>query len=200
MPKRDVAYMAAQRDLIAAAALECLLEKGVAATSIRDICTRAGVSIGAFYTHFSDKEQAVFAACEIDLAAIQDWSAVSTWREYADAFLNLQDEITSLRARQRLRLSYQFAAELALYEGRPPEFQASYDKYFSSVRASLAAIHAAGEIELPLGLEETTALHGRLYYGTLQTMMVNHDLDPKAVFAELVAGLALIAGLKPSVA
>ena len=47
MPKRDAAYMRAQREMIARAALQVLLEKGVYDTSLRDICKAAGVSMGA---------------------------------------------------------------------------------------------------------------------------------------------------------
>lgn len=198
MPKRDLAYMDGQRDLIARAAFECLLENGVAETSIRDICTQAGVSIGAFYTHFSDKQQAIFAACGVDLAANDRGRSAATWREYVDAVLLARDELAQMRTRKRLRLTYQFVAELTLYEGSFPGWQATCDKYLADVRGSLAKIHAAGEIEMPLGLEQTTTLHTKLYYGAIHMLMVNHELDPETEFNELLAGMAIVAGLRPS--
>lgn len=43
------------RDLIAAAAIELFVERGVAATRVEDILAAAGVSVGSFYHHFGDK-------------------------------------------------------------------------------------------------------------------------------------------------
>ena len=43
MPKRDEAYMEGQRELIERAALECLLDKGVYDTTLRDVCERVRV-------------------------------------------------------------------------------------------------------------------------------------------------------------
>ena len=62
MPKRDDIYMGEQRTAIARAALKVLLEKGVYATSLRDICMEAGISIGALYTHFANKSEAITCA------------------------------------------------------------------------------------------------------------------------------------------
>jgi AcrR family transcriptional regulator len=200
MPKRDDAYMAGQRDLIARAAFECLLEKGVAETSIREICNQAGVSIGAFYTHFSDKEQVTFAACQADLATFEDWPPASTWRDYTNSFAQAWNDLvkSGSRARKRLRLNFQFVGELALYEGRFPGFQAVSARYFAGTRDSLERIHAKGEIELPLGGEQTAQLHARLYYGSAHALMLRQGPDEKALFADLLAGLAIIAGLKTS--
>jgi len=66
MPKREETYMQAQRDAIARATLTVLLDKGLYATSLRDICRAAGISIGALYIHFRTKEEAVVAACALD--------------------------------------------------------------------------------------------------------------------------------------
>lgn len=46
------------------AASECFSEKGFAATSIREIATRAGISQGAMYTYFKSKEDLFKAIVE----------------------------------------------------------------------------------------------------------------------------------------
>lgn len=43
------------------AASDCFAEKGFAASSIRDISRRAGISQGAMYTYFSGKEELIVA-------------------------------------------------------------------------------------------------------------------------------------------
>ncbi|NYF30698.1 TetR/AcrR family transcriptional regulator [Sphingopyxis sp. JAI108] len=200
MPKRDAAYMAGQRDLIARAAFECLIDKGVADTSIRDICAKAGVSIGAFYTHFSDRQQAIFAACEDDLGSIVGWEPSSSWHEYSNAFARAWKELAEAgsRARKRLRLSFQFVGELALYEGEVPDLAEVNAKHFGGMRESLEKIRAKGEIDLPLGLERTVQLHARLYHGSAHVLMLRSDRDESALLADLLAGLAIVAGYKAS--
>lgn len=50
------------RDRIVRATYELHAEKGIAATTVRDIATRADVSVGAIYSHFPSYEDVV-AAC-----------------------------------------------------------------------------------------------------------------------------------------
>src|SRR5215469_1605343 len=107
MPKRDAAYMEGQRDLIAQAALDCMVERGLYDTSIRDICMQAGVSIGAFYTHFPDRQAVVLAACALDYARRLESGSAETWTEYAEGFRALRETLDDPWHRKRLRLSYQ---------------------------------------------------------------------------------------------
>jgi TetR/AcrR family transcriptional repressor of nem operon len=53
------------RDKIMAAALKLVRQKGYTATSVDDVCTEAGVSKGAFFHHFSDKQALAVAAAEL---------------------------------------------------------------------------------------------------------------------------------------
>ncbi|NIJ38795.1 AcrR family transcriptional regulator [Sphingopyxis panaciterrae] len=200
MPKRDAAYMAGQRDLIAHAAFECLIDKGVADTSIRDICAKAGISIGAFYTHFPDRQQAIFAACEDDLGSIVGWEPSSSWHEYSNAFVRAWNDLAApgSRARKRLRLNFQFVGELALYEGEFPDLAEVNAKYFAGMRESLERIRARGEIDLPLGLERTVQLHARLYHGSAHVLMLRAERDTSALLDDLLAGIAAVAGYKAS--
>lgn len=59
MPKRAPAHMMAQRERILRAMFECIAENGVEGTSISDICRKAGLSVGALYVHFQNKEEVV---------------------------------------------------------------------------------------------------------------------------------------------
>lgn len=57
MPKVSEEYREARRDEIARAAVRCLDRKGVRDTSIADIVEESGLSIGAIYSHFSNKAE-----------------------------------------------------------------------------------------------------------------------------------------------
>lgn len=195
MPKRNAAYMESQREHIARKALDCMLEKGLADTSIRDICTHAGVSIGAFYTHFADRQEVVFAACALDVMNEPRVPAAKTWAEYEAIFLTLPEHEKHPRTRKRRRLSYQFIGEMAVSD-KPLAVSDVVDHYIYWFRDSLRAMAETGEIAMPLGLERTTQLHARLFYGTLHIMIVDMALDRGQLLAELLAGFALIAGRK----
>jgi TetR/AcrR family transcriptional regulator, transcriptional repressor for nem operon len=59
------------RERILNAALTLVRQKGFGATRIEDICAAAGVTKGAFFHHFSDKEA-------MGVAAANHWSAVTS--------------------------------------------------------------------------------------------------------------------------
>lgn len=198
MPKRNAAYMESQRDHIARKALECMVEKGLADTSIRDICTHAGVSIGAFYTHFADRQEAVFAACALEVMERPRDAPATNWASFEAKFLEVVEEEKTPRTRKRLRLSYQFVGEMAVYDKTLPgldEAKSYYDYWF---KESLQAMADAGEIAMPLGPELSVNLCTRLWYGTLHMMMVDKSRDVREQITELLTGLAMIAGRKPA--
>jgi AcrR family transcriptional regulator len=52
------------------AALDCFTDKGFTNTSISDVCTRSGMSVGSLYHHFKSKEQ---LAASVYLEGIRDY-------------------------------------------------------------------------------------------------------------------------------
>ena len=58
---------AAKLGKIVAAARDVFAQRGYHATTIHEICTRAGVSVGSFYSHFDDKREVMSRVIE-DLA------------------------------------------------------------------------------------------------------------------------------------
>lgn len=195
MPKRDKAYMEEQRTAIARAALNVLLEKGVYATSLRDICRAAGVSIGALYTHFATKEEAIVAACALDrVEQHQDLPQLSDWAAYvaemtADLPMRGQD-----RRSRRFRLSLQFVAELAMMDSSPHGLTAIYVQFRNSVAWNLKHLHESGEISLPLGLATTTEIHMQLSAGSQYQIASDPELGLNLVADALAKALAVTAG------
>ena len=185
--------MQSQREMLARAALETMLEKGVANTSNRDICARAGVTIGALYTHFKTREELILAAGM--LGSMFEYEPVETWAGY-EAWVRavMRPLATDPRHFQLARMSYEFVAELVLTDTRLPAAEAEWDNLYAFFRASLAAMHRAGEIDLPLGLEATMRVHTQILSGAHYMLLADRRLDVVEVCEGLMPALALAAG------
>lgn len=75
MPRLTEATAAKRRLHILTAAARCLFERGLLATSVDDVCTVAGISKGAFYSHFPSKEALIHAVTDMlaaELGLIDD--------------------------------------------------------------------------------------------------------------------------------
>lgn len=64
MPARSPEYMQARHAEIVDAAITCMVRLGAAKVSLSDICDQAGVSRGAFYVHFSSKDDVLSAVID----------------------------------------------------------------------------------------------------------------------------------------
>ncbi len=197
MPKRDDKYMTAQRQAIANAALDTLLEKGLKETSIRDICDRAGISMGGLYVHFADKTALVIAALEQSHEREREHlGKVKSWADYESGISSLKRDISSHRSLRRIRLSLQFAAEAILDDENPPGLGKLLKKRADALRETLQLLHQSDEIELPMGLEPTVETHTILLTGASYMAATDKDLDIDSLWEDLLDSLALTAGLK----
>lgn len=59
MPALDPDALDRRREALLMAAFRCFGRKGYRATSMRDICAEAGVSIGGLYCHYNSKEEII---------------------------------------------------------------------------------------------------------------------------------------------
>ena len=193
MPKRDETYMEAQRDAIARAALDVLIEKGYYETSLRDICRAANISNGALYSYFPTRESVILAACAIDHALAQQSELPSSWEEYV-AILS-HEMVPGTYRSQRFRLSLQFVAELSQMKDRPEGASVVYQIYRANLSRCLLALKERGIIALPLGLEPTTDLHSQLFTGIQYQLALNRGTALDAAVEAFRTGLAVTAGL-----
>jgi len=198
MPKRDEAYMEGQRELIERAALECMLEKGAYATTLRDVCERVGISMGALYVHYRTRDDLFLAALRLEPS--RQVTPVSTWADYIDTTREYFQRLSSANdhARRRGRLSLQFIAEHSLERDSPPGFPELFQTTLGFFRESLQVIHRNGEITLPLGLRATSETHQRLESGTALLMIADKTIDAKRATSTLLDAFALTAGLTGS--
>jgi AcrR family transcriptional regulator len=195
MPKRDEKYMQAQRDAIAQAALDVLVEKGYHDTSLRDICRVAGVSNGALYSYFPTRESVILAACSLEHIQMQDEALPSSWQEYAD--IASFDDVTvpgTYRSR-RFRLSLQFTAEISQMDEMPEGAPALYNIYRERVRRSLESLRNLGIIALPFGIDATTEMHTQLFIGFEYLRVLNREVRAELTRQAFETSLALTAGL-----
>lgn len=65
MPRLTEATAAKRRMHILEAAARCLFERGLLAMSVDDVCANAGISKGAFYSHFPSKEALIHAVTDM---------------------------------------------------------------------------------------------------------------------------------------
>jgi len=110
MPKRTPEYMAAQRERILEAALDCFAEKGFHQTSTDDIARVAGCGKSAIYAHFESKRAMIEALSEreIDLFEARMPSDMTQLEQYVtQSFANLETP----RMRQFSRITLHMAAE-----------------------------------------------------------------------------------------
>lgn len=63
-------------ELIVMTAIECFAEKGFHQTSIRDIASRAGISLGNLYNHFSGKDALISAIANLEAIDQMELEAV----------------------------------------------------------------------------------------------------------------------------
>lgn len=197
MPKRNEKYMRDQRDAIAQAALDVLVENGVYETSLRDICKAASISIGALYTHFKTKDEAIVAACALDFTESRNEPLTRDWPEYVRS---LSEGLVAVRQqgsrqRKRFRLSLQFVAELSQMERTPEGLAEIYQSVREMLVRNLRHLHSTGAVSLPLGLEKTADIHFQLFRGAHYQVASDPDLDAEYVVSILRDGLAFTAGV-----
>lgn len=189
--------MAGQRELIARAALEILMEKGIYGASLREICTRAEVSFGAFYNHFPTKEDAIVAARYLDLTEFElgELPPVRDWKSYV-VYMVASFCGRSESDLRRRRISLQFAAEMLMMETAPEGAPRLLDVQREQMAVNLKTVFDLGEIALPMSLAQTVEVHAQLGLGASHRLSNDRTSDVTAILKALEDGLAVTAGLK----
>lgn len=198
MPKRDEKYMQGQRDMIARAALECMLEKGLEATTLRDVASQAGISMGTLYAHFKTRDQLVLAAGSLD--PVIEFEVVDNWADYEQRLGQSVDALeTNERYRKITAIGYEFLGDLIRANRTVPAVEARLDQIYQFFRASLQTMQARGEISLPLGIELTVQLHIQLQIGVIFWLLSDRRLDFRNVRDGFLKTLAFTAGRSANV-
>lgn len=187
MPKRDAAHMAAQRERIVRATIECIAEHGIEGSSIQDICRAAGLSVGAVYVHFRNKEEIVEAA--LRYGSVKPGELPDNWSDFKTMVVSFEpqmgfDMVTVVRNRLNLHAECVRAGKL-------------HDTYKPIVEESMQVLTEAiqkmadnGSMKLKMSARETALCVSAFIDGMLWTALATdrpfEDLRP-----ELAAGLEL---------
>jgi AcrR family transcriptional regulator len=196
MPKRDAEHMKGQRERILRATIECIAQKGVEGMSMADIRKQSGLSTGAIYLHFANREEIVAEALRygvvraIDLP--DDWASFKALMANLDSQMGFDIE-TVVRTRLHLR------AECA-HPGRVHDlFRPILEDAIDIVAAHLESMAASGALILKMPARQTalgmSAFVDGMLWMALATDRPLLDLKP-----ELSAGLDLFvtAGERPT--
>ena len=182
------------------AAMDLFAEQGYGTTSIPDICARAGLTKGAFYSNFPNKEALFLALLD------RSWERRAAWirRAIPAAVTATADAPTSslpdADALGRLEVDRQWtlvSTEFSLHAIRRPDVAARLAEHERRVRAELAllvteALERTGRIPT-VPIEELARMVVAVSEGTdIQVLTdeaaganVQRDLGPRAVSALL---------------
>ncbi|MER7204460.1 TetR/AcrR family transcriptional regulator [Streptomyces sp. NPDC056656] len=141
-----------------AAALEVFAERGFHGASIEEICTRAGLSRGAFYSNFEDKEALFFAL--FDEHADREVARLDAAISDASTVEEALDGLTGDGSGDEERLWFLASTEFTLHAIRNPQTAERLAEHDRRLRARLT--------ELLTGFFARVGRHGNL------------DLDPLA--------------------
>jgi AcrR family transcriptional regulator len=169
------------REALVKGAKQCLMEKGYARTTARDIASASGVSLAAIGYHFSSKDALLTEAL---MQAVQEWD--DEFRR--DLAVGVRQDLSQ---RQRFEaiwahLIKSFAKHRSLWAANfemfsqidhMPEIRAALGGSLRQAQAGLASLFLnipEGEID-----DETIQTMGALYYTLMTGLMAQHLLDPQ---------------------
>ncbi|GAA2145484.1 TetR/AcrR family transcriptional regulator [Actinomadura napierensis] len=170
------------REDLLAGARRCLLSKGYARTTARDVATESGVSLAAIGYHFGSKDELLRAALR---QAIEEWGgeiaailAAETGRALsgAERFEATWARVLESFARTRPLWAIQF--EVIAQIERTPELRDAFPEANREARLGLAELFGAGAAELG---ERRAELVGACYQALLAGLAAQALVDPDGV-------------------
>ncbi len=178
MPKVRQAHLDARRQQIVDAARVRFASQGFAGTSMADVVTESGLSIGAIYRYFRSKDEIMIAVCR----QADDALPRSLTPEAVAAFLS---RLRALSAENgHARLTTQIYAEAAVSPALAIVLQAQ----LAEVREQIAALIRAHRPGLdPERAEQTAEGFIAVCNGYHSQLAVRGDVDPAPFTAALLA-------------
>jgi AcrR family transcriptional regulator len=182
MPKLKPDIQRARREHILDAAERCFAHAGFHRTTMQDICKEAGVSPGALYVYFTNKEDLIAGICERDRA------------EFAERFAQLAEAPNFMEALEQLGNHYfeqepaykkLMCIEIGLESTRNPrvgEIQRSVDAFVvQSFHALFQRLKDEGRIAPVLTIPELVQLFMTIGDGLFWRRAVDPEFDARAV-------------------
>lgn len=172
MPKRAEAYMASQRDHLAAVVFDLIKEFGLHEVTLRKICERAGISMGAFYVHFSSKEEAVDAALVLNAERAETPPMPQSWAEFEAQLYESANFLSDPDKKKLVRLSFEYTAMILATDAdyQAPSFTSELGIEY--MQRLISRFQELGEIDASLDPERLarqiiSIMHGASYLAAL---------------------------------
>ncbi|HET6186295.1 MAG TPA: TetR/AcrR family transcriptional regulator [Trebonia sp.] len=178
MPKLTARTAAARRQQILDAATACFSERGIHATTMQDICQRAGLSPGAVYCWFTGKEAIIDAVADERHARERDMlQAAATagdpraaFSSFFDAYL---DWLADPAEQRRRRVSIQMWADALVNDRLRASVRAGTDQQ-AIARDFITAAQAAGDLPADIPADGLT----RVLLAIIQGFILQQAWDP----------------------
>jgi AcrR family transcriptional regulator len=190
MPSREEKKAATRRKLLDAAAV-LVAKNGAVATSLDAIAEKAGLTKGAVYSNFKNKEQLMYELGE--RAGPEIGTTPRDGESVADYFERLGRDV--VRANRTVsRQAWRLGSELHWLAVRDPRFRKLYAKAVEPSRTLFAreierAAAASGE-RLPLSPQETFTVLNALATGLSDARVIDPDSVPDELFGKVFRLLA----------
>lgn len=179
MPKRNPEHMSAQRERILRAVIECIADKGVERTSILDIRRKAGLSAGALYVHFANKDEMVAEA--LRYGSMTEATLPDTWTGFIRTASSLESQLgfdIETVVRIRLHLHAESVRPGRLHDLYRPILEGN----LALLTDRLQRLADKGEIRLRMSARLTAVSMSALIDGMLWTALATDqalaDLQP----------------------
>ncbi|MBA2921005.1 TetR family transcriptional regulator [Sphingomonas sp. MAH-20] len=168
MPKRDPAHMSAQRERIIRATMECIAERGVEGSSIQHICRQAGLSVGAVYVHFRNKEEIVEAV--LHYGSVKPEDLPDTWSAFKAMVVSFEPQMgfdIATVIRNRLHLHAECVRPGSLHDSFKPIVEHS----MKVLAGAIQKMADNGSVRLKMSAYETALSISAFIDGMLWTAL-----------------------------
>ncbi len=187
MSKKNLSRSGRKREEIRAAAYQCLREQGYTATSVDNICKRAGISKGSFYWHYPSKQDVLADIVERWTRQVMD----ELYEQFEDAVLDDEDSAAATtealqREIPRGRAVVPLWLELMALGRREPEIQQALAKFYRRARSAVAEI-LRPELQATCSDEEIRGVAAVAFGGYLGVMLQELS-DPDRFDASAAVG------------
>ncbi|MFD3745668.1 TetR/AcrR family transcriptional regulator [Nocardia sp. NPDC058633] len=179
MPKGPTKRRPRTQAKLLQAARELFAEKGFGATSVGDICGRAGYTSGAFYSNYSSKDELFFALFDAHAAELIERlrDKLTRLREQSATIDELVAAATEIGPEERSW--YLISTEFTLYAIRNPAAARTLADHDAKVRALfiplLDVLRREFDVTVPVDLDHLTRAVIALREGGLAQSLVEPD-------------------------
>jgi AcrR family transcriptional regulator len=196
VPKLEAAVKEQRRQHLIDAAWRCVSRGGYRSLSVDDVCTEAGLSKGAFYTYFDQKQDLLLALLDDDAAGLSDVVAnaaeqsngVEQIRRFVAAVVDRGSDSAAVQLRADLW------AEIAADDALRDRFMEAMQQRRARLAGLITEATTAGElVEVP-----ANAL-AAVFLALGDGLMLHRALDPSGFRWSNVRRAidALLEGLRP---